>query len=322
MLHVPAQRLVAVSIKSVLPKHFAANIGHCTPYVLQAQSFIKEAEFSFETAPMPPQHAIKYELLRKHGFTVVELAPEWFMRFGDSATIQVSIINSAFKHLEEVVYLKENQVASSTYKELARTVLLALEDVFPKHMSNFELKHLLKPEPSDAELLDVLDGLQHQGYIDGKGLYGSQSGHRKLDVMAAIRITAKGQDEISDKSPVHPAVIQNYINNGQAGAMGPHSVGTINYQQQWADSAGQFDLAQVATELQTLKTELMMRAKTPSDFQQLSLVAEAEQYAEKQDGPKVMEALSKSGKWLFDFATHVGTDITAKLLAKMMGLEP
>lgn len=64
----------------------------------------------------------------------------------------------------------------------------------------------------------------------------------------------------------------------------------------------------------------MKNAKTPTDFQQLGLVAEAEQYAEKQDGSKVMEVLSKSGKWLFDFAEDVGTDIAAKLIANAMSL--
>ena len=322
MLHVPAQSLVAVSIKSVLPTHFAGNIGHCTPYILQAESFVKNAEFTFKTAPLPPYEALPFHLLHQHGFTVVELPPNWLIRFDDPVHIQGSIIRDALRHLGEVIQLKEKQVASPTYKELSRTVLLALEEVFPQQMSNLELKHLLKPEPSDAELFDVLDGLQHQGFIDGKGLRGSQSGQSKLVVMNAIRITARGQDEISDKPPASSGINQTFINHGQVAAMGPNSVGTINYQHQWAASADDFNLAQVAMELQTLKTELMKSATTPSDFQQLSQIAEAEQYAVKQDGPKVLEALSKSGKWLFDFATHVGTDITAKMLAKAMGLEP
>ena len=177
---------------------------------------------------MPYQQAIKYELLRKHDFTVIPLADKWFSRFGDSSTMQTSIINDAFRHLEEVIHLKENQVALPMYKELARTVLVALDEIFPKHMSNFELKSLVKPEPSDAELLDVLDGLEHQGFINGKSLYDSQAGIRRLAVILGIRITTKGQEEISATPPVSAAVIQNYINNGHAGAMGPHSVGTIN----------------------------------------------------------------------------------------------
>ena len=73
---------------------------------------------------------------------------------------------------------------------------------------------------------------------------------------------------------------------------------------------------------ETLRTELMKTAKMAADFQQLGLVAEAEQYAEKQDGTKVMEVLSKAGKGLLDFAKDVGSDVTAKLISKAMGLEP
>jgi hypothetical protein len=104
--------------------------------------------------------------------------------------------------------------------------------------------------------------------------------------------------------------------------MGPDSVGSIHYQQQWAASASQVDLSQVISELQLLRSELMKTAKTPADFQQLGFVAEAELYAEKQDGPKVMEVLSKAGKGLLDLAKDVGAEITAKVIAKAMGLEP
>jgi hypothetical protein len=86
--------------------------------------------------------------------------------------------------------------------------------------------------------------------------------------------------------------------------------------------ANQVDLSQVATELQALRTKLIKTAKVPADFQQLGLVAEAEQYAEKQDGTKVMEVLSKTGKGLLDFAKDVGAEITAKVIAKATGLDP
>ena len=66
----------------------------------------------------------------------------------------------------------------------------------------------------------------------------------------------------------------------------------------------------------------MKTAKSAADYQQLTLVAEAEEYAEKQDGSKMMEVLSKAGEGLFDFAKDVGVEITAKLLAKSMGQNP
>jgi hypothetical protein len=264
---------------------------------------------------MPRPYSDAYETLRKHGFTVVELPVDWFRYFGDEDTWKTSIIRDALKHVLEVNQQKESLVPSPTYKELARTILLALNDVYPKYMSNLELKNIMKPEPSDEELLSVLDGLHHSGLIDGKGLYESMSGQHKLAVMAGIRISPRGTEEISEKDVLPHQVIQQFN-------MGSHSTGTINIHQQWAKVSNNIDLAKLVTEFQALRTELMKTAKAPADFQQLQLISEAEQYAEKHDGSKVMEVLSKAGKGLFAFAKDVGADITASLIAKAMGLEP
>lgn len=144
--------------------------------------------------------------------------------------------------------------------------------------------------------------------------YLKKNGYKTATKSSSQRSTKLGSSTVFNGDQI--------INYGHAGAIGRQSTGTINHQQQWAATANQIDLSQVVGELQTLRAELMKMAKTPADFQKLGLIAEAEEYAGKQDGPKVMEVLSKSGKWLFDFATAVGTDITAKLIAKATGLEP
>lgn len=323
LLHEPTSKLVAVSIKS-LPTEFAAGLGLCTPYKLIVKSFIKDAEFVFETAPMPRPYSDAYEALRKHGFTVVALPDDWFRYIADEDTWKTSIIRDALRHVLEVNQQKESLVPSPTYKELARTVLLALNDVYPKYMSNLELKSIMKPEPSDEELLNVLDGLHHSGLIDGKGLYESMSGQHKLVVMAGIRISPKGMEEISEKDvPPHQVVQQFNMGPHSTGTiMGSHSTSTTNIHQQWAKVSNNIDLAKLITELQAVRTELMKTAKAPADFQQLQLVSEAEQYAEKHDGAKAMEVLSKAGKGLFDFAKDVGADITASLIAQAIGLKP
>jgi hypothetical protein len=199
-------------------------------------------------------------------------------------------------------------VAAPTYKELSRTVLLAVDDIYPNEMSNFELKTLLKPELSDSELLDVLDGLHHQGFVDGKGVHESQSGQRKLAVMAAIRITKKGQDEIADKSLSSPAVVQTFINNGQTGAIGPHSVGTINYQSQWQAVEGQVDLTALATELGNAIKQQQPTASSRADYEELALLAEAKEHAEKHEGGKLMESLSKIGQSVAPVLAKAGAE--------------
>lgn len=148
--------------------------------------------------------------------------------------------------------------------------------------------------------------------------YLTVGGYKEASKSESMTSSVKRPSSLPPQAVFHGDQIINY---GHAGAIGRQSVGTVNHQEQWATSANQIDLAQVVKELGTLKTELLKMAKTSADYQHLSVVAEAEQFAEKHDGPKLMETLSKSGKWLFDFATHVGTDVTAKLLAKAMGIE-
>jgi hypothetical protein len=112
------------------------------------------------------------------------------------------------------------------------------------------------------------------------------------------------------------------INYGQTGALGRYSTGTINYQQQWAEIESQINLHALAIELGQLRTRLQQTAASRSDFQQIGLLAEAEEHAEKQEGSKVLETLSKVGKGVLDSAKEVGTDLTAKVIAKSIGLEP
>jgi hypothetical protein len=266
----------------------------------------------------------KFQQFLRHGFTVIEIPDYWVSEHSRPLQWRETFINQA---LNRVMQLKDDidgERKLTMFDEgQANEVLTILASKYPHTVNMIDIKRSLVHEPSDDELLTTLQGLHIDGLITGDAIPDQMSGKRKLAAMMKIRITKEGRQHLSggtEASVAHP-VIHQYNNYGLSGAMGPHSVGSIHYLQ-WAASANQIDLSQVVTELQTLKAELMKTAKTPVDFQHLSLVAEAEEYAEKQDGPKVMEVLSKSGKWLFDFATHVGTEITAKVIAKAIGLEP
>ncbi len=104
--------------------------------------------------------------------------------------------------------------------------------------------------------------------------------------------------------------------------MGHHAVGTLNYQQQWNQLNEQSDMGSLAAELELLRSELQKRASSRADFQQLGLLAEAEEQAEKQDGSKVMETLAKLGKGAWEIAEDIGTEVAAKAISKAAGLEP
>ncbi len=104
-------------------------------------------------------------------------------------------------------------------------------------------------------------------------------------------LTENGYKEASKSKsiPVRSArtIIQgNQYNIGQAGAVGPHSTGTINHQPQWTTTQNQVDLGELASELEKLRLHLAQSAMTASDYAQLQLVAEAKAAAEKREGSK------------------------------------
>ncbi len=313
---------MAVSIKSVLPGQYFGGVGICTPYMVQAESFLKQARFLYETSPLSRPMSAEFEALRSHGFTVVEAPEDWVSRFGDEMLWRTQIVKDAVRKVKEINLSKQDSTPQMAYKTLARVVLVALEDVFPQEMSHLELKQQLVVEPSDEELLTILDGLHRQGFIDGHIKRERMSGQHKLAAMKGIAITNAGMQELKDKPAEQSPVIQHFTNYGQAGALGPNAVGTINNQQQWADLSRNVDLTQLSAELESLRTTLVKTAKSSDDFAKLSIVAEAEGHAQRHDGPRAVEALAKTGKWLFDFATEVGSDITAKVVAKALHLEP
>jgi hypothetical protein len=126
---------------------------------------------------------------------------------------------------------------------------------------------------------------------------------------------------LGSRRPAQQPVV-NYNNYGQAGAMGHNAVGTINYQQQWNQLNEQSDMGSLADELELLRSELQKRASSRADFQQLGLLAEAEEHAEKHDGSKVMETLAKLRKGAWEIAKGIGTEVAAKAISKAAGLEP
>jgi len=206
--------------------------------------------------------------------------------------------------------------------KLADAVLKIVDEAFPNVVQIMDIKHRLNDELSDDALLTALDALILQRFIEGKSLREHTSGQRKLAVLANIQITAEGHQRASGQIQSSGQTVHQFINYGQAGAMGHHATGVINYQQQWSDIASQTDFKTLVSELERLRIHLQQNAVSRSDYQQMGLVANAEEYAEKQDGSKVLEVLSKAGTGLLEMAKDIGSDIAAKVIAKAVGLEP
>jgi hypothetical protein len=111
-----------------------------------------------------------------------------------------------------------------------------------------------------------------------------------------------------------------YTIHGHVGAVGPHSVGTISFQQHWTAIQNEIDLNALADELEQLRKHLQQSASSSSDYQQLALLSEAEENAKEHNVSKAMEILSKLGKGARDVAKDIGTEVAAKLIAKSMGI--
>lgn len=327
----PLSQLVAVSVTQIRGGATLVYGRASGKYAtMRATSITKEFCFTTDTNLLWTEDLALYERFQAHGFTVIAV-PE-ALRFEYNGTRKMNtILMAALQQAKTFAELENPSEMERGYdKDLAQAVLEELDAVYPKPMTNIEVKHRLSPEPSDRALLTVLDALEGDGLITGKGLHESTSGKRLLEVMANIKITGEGRKQLaSAQSPlVIPSggtVIQGDQNivYGSAGAVGRHAIGTINYQQAWSQLETNVDLKQLAIQLDHLRT-----AYSPSpEFRRThartaGLLAEAEEFAEQGDGDKVMETLSKVGHYILDFATDVGTDLAAKVIAKATGLEP
>ncbi len=112
-----------------------------------------------------------------------------------------------------------------------------------------------------------------------------------------------------------------YKIKGQTGAVGrdAHSHG-INFNQVWNDIAKDVDLLRLSEELSTLKEEVAREAKSSDQIRALAEVSDAETAAKAGKGSKVVEHLKKAGKWTFDVATKIGTDVAAEVIKKSIRL--
>jgi hypothetical protein len=320
----PKPVLIALSIKSIQTEpYLGANGQMCKSANICGESKERDVSFNVKTGLLNPESLRRCEILQQHGFTVVEVPKDWRYGYNGPGGWQEVVIQQAMEQVAAIYEETEGARAMGGYDaELAQAVLVELNKSFPYPITDAELKRSLSPEPSDDALLTALDALLLEDLVSGKFLRSD----RKLVAMANIQLTANGRKHLVVQTQQTPpnAVIHGdqIINFGQAAALGRGATGTINYQQQWADIGSQTNLHALAAELEQVRTHLQKTASSRSDFQQLGLLAEAEEQAEKQDGGKVIETLSKAGKGLLDFAKEVGSDLAAKVIAKSMGLEP
>jgi hypothetical protein len=80
------------------------------------------------------------------------------------------------------------------------------------------------------------------------------------------------------------------------------------------------DLPSLAGELEALKQALIQQAGTPTDYQVVSEIQAAKEAANAGDEATVGRHLAKAGKWAFDVAVRIGTDMAAAAINRALGL--
>lgn len=108
---------------------------------------------------------------------------------------------------------------------------------------------------------------------------------------------------------------------GQAGAMGPGATASgMTFQQIWNQMQGTLDLPKLARDLETLQSALRAEAKEPDHEIAIGAIAAAGAAAKQGNGAKALEYLKKAGRWSFDVASKIGTDLAAAAIKASMGL--
>ncbi len=108
---------------------------------------------------------------------------------------------------------------------------------------------------------------------------------------------------------------------GQVGAQGPNAhAHDMTFNQIWQQNKSTLDVGKLAEELSTLRNSMQEEANTAEEFADIGAVASAEIEAQKGDGPKALEALSKAGKWALGAAEKIGVTVATAAIKSTIGI--
>lgn len=108
---------------------------------------------------------------------------------------------------------------------------------------------------------------------------------------------------------------------GQAGAVGPEAhAHDMTFNQIWNELSSKIDTQQLAKELTQLREALADEASKTDQYVALAEVAQAEEAAIANDGPKALHHLKKAGSWVLNVATQIGAGLAVEVLKKVSGM--
>jgi hypothetical protein len=80
------------------------------------------------------------------------------------------------------------------------------------------------------------------------------------------------------------------------------------------------DLPSLAAELESLKQALIREASSAADYQAVAEIQAAKEAANEGDEATLGRHLAKAGRWAFDIAVRIGTEIAAAALNRALGI--
>ncbi|GAB4076071.1 hypothetical protein [Nostocoides australiense] len=109
---------------------------------------------------------------------------------------------------------------------------------------------------------------------------------------------------------------------GQAGAVGPNSVGVGNtFSQIWLDRGAEIDLPELAKEIAAVRGAVRKSGRGELEQDEaLGALASAERAAADGDGPGALGHLRQAGTWVLDVAKQIGVPVAIKAIGAALGI--
>jgi hypothetical protein len=111
---------------------------------------------------------------------------------------------------------------------------------------------------------------------------------------------------------------KNEVGQGVAGRNA--NVSNNTFQQVWNEAGGKIDLAQLASQLATLRSALRNEPTSAEQDVAIGAVAQAETAAAAKDGPGALAHLRSAGKWALGVAEKIGVDVATGAIKAALGL--
>lgn len=256
--------------------------------------------------------------LESNAFIVQNVLPILFL----DPPMNLSVVNTLHEVINRAYFQSYvNELNSSIVTDL---VVLESDYDITNNNINIPYRYILQ----ELQLRKKLDLIKN---FHPSELFAYRESEEWLDIFSASMVNKN--NKIKDFYRFHESSVINNIqiikefkmgdiySAGQAGAQGPNSHASNNtFNQIWNQNHEKIDIKALEGELLRLRTALKNEADTPEQIAELGAIANAEIAAKKGEGPKILEYLSKAGKWSLSVAERIGVNLASAAIKGAMGI--